>query len=296
MTNLRVGTRGSELALEQTRSVVAQLRKLEPSLVIEEVIIKTHGDDAAEKRIEADWPVGGFVSAIESALLDGVVDFAVHSCKDLPTSPTLGLTIAAIPLREVAHDLLVSHVAVTLNSIPPGFRVGTGSPRRAAQLRQIAAVEIIPIRGNVPTRLAKVDGAQLDAVVLAAAGLRRLGVRPPHCVELPVEAFPPAPAQGALAIQTKEDSPVYEMLRGIDHEPSRRAVNAERSFLRGVGGGCHRAVGALAKAGRKKITLRGQLFSEDGKHVVEGVEEGDDPAVVGEALAARLIRELQDAS
>ncbi len=292
MTRLRVGTRGSDLALWQSRWVADRLREAHPSLTIEEVIIKTHGDLATEQRFDGDWPVGAFVGAIERALSAQRIDLAVHSYKDLPTASASGLVIAAVPPREVVHDVLVTREAVDLSRLRPGFRLGTSSPRRAAQFRRLGDVEIVEIRGNVPTRVAKIERENLDGVVLAAAGLRRLGINPPHRVDLPTDRFVPSPAQGALAIQTRESGDAWELVKVLDHETTRRGVEAERSFLGTVAGGCHVPIGALATLDGVTISLLGQLFSEDGTRVAEAVEVGDDPQQVGVCLANRLIDEL----
>jgi len=294
MTRLRVGTRGSDLALRQTRWVCDLLRAVHAGLELEEVVIKTHGDIATGQPLDTDFPVGGFVSAIEQALLEKRIDFAVHSYKDLPTAVTPGLMIAAVPKREVPHDVLVTLQPVDLAKLPRGIRLGTSSPRRAAQFRRIADVQIVPIRGNVPTRIAKVGQGEFDGVVLAAAGLKRLGLQPPNLIDLPVNRFVPAPAQGALAVQVREGDATVTILAVIEHNPSRRAVEAERSFLRHLHAGCHTPVGALAIVNGSTIALHGQLFSDDGLRMVEGVETGDDPQLVGSRLAERLAQELRE--
>src|SRR5262249_6572430 len=150
--------------------------------------------------------------ALELALLDRRIDFAVHSFKDLQTVETPGLVIAAVPKREAVNDVLLTKTRVELNNLPPGFRVGTSSPRRAAQLRRFGPVQIVAIRGNVPTRVKKLDGPDLDGVVLAAAGLRRLGISHPHQIDLPLHRFPPAPGQGALAIQARGGETTVNLL------------------------------------------------------------------------------------
>ncbi len=291
MTRLRVGTRGSDLALRQTRWVCGLLRVSRPSLEFEEVIIKTHGDIASGQPLDHDFPVGGFVSAIEAALLEGRIDFAVHSYKDLPTAAISGLVIAAVPQREAAHDVLITREPVTLSALPRGMRIGTSSPRRAAQLRRFADVVIVPIRGNVPTRVAKV-AQELDGVVLAAAGIRRLGLAPPNVIDLPLAQFVPAPAQGALAVQTRDEGTLTIPLGGVDDPPSRAAVEAERSFLYHIHAGCHTPVGALATVADGLVSLHGQLFSDDALHMVEGRESGPDPNAVGESLAQQLKNDL----
>lgn len=294
MTRIRVGTRGSDLALRQTRWVCDLLGAVHTGVEFEEVVIKTHGDIATGQPLDTDFPVGGFVSAIEQALLEGRIDFAVHSYKDLPTAATPGLMIAAVPPREVPNDVLVTGEPVVLLNLPRGIRLGTSSPRRAAQFRRLADVQIVPIRGNVPTRIAHVALGGIDGVVLAAAGLKRLGLRPSNLIDLPVDRFVPAPAQGALAVQVRDGDATSALLLSIEHEPSRRAVESERSFLRHLHAGCHTPVGALATMSGSTITLHGQLFSDDGLRMVEGVETGDNPQSVGARLAERLAQKLQE--
>ncbi len=293
MTRIRVGTRGSDLALWQTRWVCDRLRAAHDGLEIEEIIIKTHGDTATEQMFDADWPAGGFVGAIEQALSQQRIDFAVHSYKDLPTAVTEGLVIAAIPGREMVHDILVTREAVDLDHLPAGFRLGTSSPRRAAQFRRLGAVEIVAIRGNVPTRISKIEKQGLDGVVLAGAGVKRLGIKVPHSIDLPTDRFVPAPAQGALAIQARAESPASELVGVLDDAESRRRVSAERSFLGGINAGCHTPVGALAHIHGPSVSLHGQLFSDDGARVIEGVEVGEEPEAVGVRLAQRLIAGLK---
>jgi hydroxymethylbilane synthase len=289
---LRVGTRGSQLALTQTRWVCGQVREQTPSLTIEEVIIKTHGDIERDRPFDADWPVGSFVTALESALLVDDIDVAVHSYKDLPSLSTNGLVIAAVPAREVVHDLLVTRGPVDLYHLPAGFRVGTSSPRRTAQVRRLGNVEILPLRGNVPTRLEKLERGDYDAIVCAAAGLRRLGLEPAHAMELAPERFVPAPAQGALAIQTRDGDDAATIVGRLEHAETRVAVDAERTFLARIEAGCQTPVGAWASVDAGTITLRAQLFNEDGTGMVEGIETGDDPMAIGACLADRLLADL----
>jgi hydroxymethylbilane synthase len=292
MTQLRVGTRGSELALWQTRWVCDRLRELHPDLQIEEIIIKTHGDTAKDQLFSADWPVGGFVKALEDALTEGSVDFAVHSYKDLQTAVTAGLIIAAVPQRVAVHDVLLTRTDFDLSNVPAGFKIATSSPRRSAQLKRLGPVEIVPIRGNLPTRVAKLERENLDGVVLAAAGLARLGIKHPYTTDLPVDRFVPSPAQGALAIQAKAESEAAKIVGAIDHPLSHRAVNAERSFLAAINAGCHTPVGALAQIEDSGVSLHAQLFSDDGSKCVEGTESGDDPAEIGRRMADKLLAEL----
>lgn len=292
MTSLRAGTRGSDLALSQTRWVCERLRAAHTSIDIEEVIVKTYGDSAVAQPLGTGWPAGGFVGALETALARGDVDLAVHSYKDLPTAAAPGLVVAAVPRREVAHDILVTRKPVDLERLPAGFRIGTSSPRRAAQCRRLGDVAIVPIRGNVPSRIAGMAQNGLDGVVLAAAGVRRLGIDVPHRIDLPVDRFVPAPAQGALAVQARRGSRAAELVAVLNDASVARLVTAERSFLQGVAAGCHTPVGALATIEGALVCLRGQLFSDDGARVVDGTELGEDAGAVGRRLAARLRRAL----
>jgi hydroxymethylbilane synthase len=294
MTCLRVGTRGSDLALCQTRVVCDALRKLQPSLDIQEVVIKSHGDHLSEQPFGGDWPVGAFVQALEQALLNQQVDFVVHSFKDVQTAPTPGLTIAAVPAREVVHDVLLTKMPVSLDRLPAGFRVGTGSPRRSAQFRRLGPIQVVPIRGNVPTRIKKLDSPDLDGIVLAAAGLRRLGITQPFSTDLPLDHFLPAPAQGALAIQCRIGEAMVALLQPLEDSNTRATVEAERSFLRGVEAGCQTPAAALATLDGMDITLRAQLFSDDGLRLAEGTLTGQDPIALGLSMAERLVRELRE--
>jgi hydroxymethylbilane synthase len=259
-------------------------------------VIRTHGDLERERPFDETWPVGGFVTALESALRAGEIDVAVHSYKDLPSVSPEGLAIAAVPDREAVHDVLVTREAIDLDQLRPGFRVGTSSPRRAAQIRRAAAVEVLPLRGNVPTRLGKLETGQYDGIICAAAGLRRLGLEPAHLVILPPQRFVPAPAQGALAVQVRAGDPAVSIVSTLEHADTRRAVDAERAFLARAAAGCRTALGASARVEPDSLELRGQLFSDDGRRWAEGIESGSDPSSVGECLAERLLDELGERS
>jgi hydroxymethylbilane synthase len=285
---IRVGTRGSVLALWQTNWVCARLRELHPELELEQVVIRTHGDETPDAPFDASWPAGAFVSALERALRERRIDLAVHSCKDLPTASTAGISIAAVPEREVVHDVLLTADRVRLDSLPRGMRIGTGSPRRAAQLRRLGHVTIVPLRGNVPTRVEALRGGDLDGVVLAAAGLKRLGLTHPYAIELPAEQFVPAAGQGALAVQARDGDTAVAVAAELDDAPTRMAITAERSFLEGIEASCHTPTGAWATVRGPEILLRAQLFSDDYARVVEGAEEGRDPVTLGRRLADRL--------
>lgn len=294
MNVLRIGTRGSDLALWQTRWVIGELQKAHPDLKCEEVILKTHGDIEKDQLYDApNTPIGWFTSAIEKALLDGEIDCAVHSYKDLPSSSPNELVIAAVPPRVAAHDVIVTNSAVDLEHLPKTFRIGTSSPRRRAQLQYYLGIEGVDIRGNVPTRVAKVTSGELDGVVLAAAGLLRLNLQVPHLIDLPMDKFVPAPRQGALAVQTRRNSEAQDLISVLDDANSSSAVEAERAFLAELAAGCQTPVGAIAYVEDGTIKLCGQLFSDDGQFMVKSTESGGNPTEVGTKLAQHIAHELK---
>ncbi len=294
MTLLRVGTRGSDLAQTQTNWVCEKLRESYPSLDIELVIIKTHGDLVQNESFGPLWPVGAFVSAIETALLEERIDLAVHSYKDLQTATTDGLEVAATPLREVVHDVLLTAEKIQLDDLKSGARIGTGSPRRAAQLLRLGEFEVVPIRGNVPTRIDKLESEKLDGIVLAAAGLKRLGISWPNFIDLPTDSFLPAPAQGALAVQVRAGSKAAELANTINDQDTRRTVEAERNFLREIGAGCHTPVGALANVEGENVRLHARLFSDDYRLMVDGNTAAKESGVAGKRLAKELQTKLNE--
>jgi hydroxymethylbilane synthase len=242
---IRIGTRGSALALAQTGTIAAQLEAA--GARVELVTVVTPGDRSSAPIAEIG--VGVFTSALRDALADGTVDVAVHSYKDLPTAPDPRLSLAAVPPRQDPRDALVARDSLTLGELPPGSRVGTGSPRRAAQIQALGlGLEIVPVRGNVDTRIRKVTDGELDAVVLARAGLARLG-RLDVITEVldPIQVLP-APAQGALAVECRvDDVDTEHLLQSIvDDGATRAAVGAERAMLAALEAGCSAPVGALA--------------------------------------------------
>jgi hydroxymethylbilane synthase len=242
---IRIGTRGSALALAQTGTVATLLEQA--GATVELVTIVTPGDRSSAPIAEIG--IGVFTSALRDALADGTIDVAVHSYKDLPTKPDPRLSLAAVPQRADPRDALVARDSLTLGELPPGSRVGTGSPRRAAQLQALGlGLEIVPIRGNVDTRIRKVTDGEFDAVVLARAGLARLG-REDEITEVldPIQMLP-APAQGALAVECRvDDVDTEHLLRStMDDEATRFAVAAERAMLAALEAGCNAPVGALA--------------------------------------------------
>ena len=292
---LRVGTRGSALALAQSGGVAATLIA-ELGRQVEMVSVQTQGD-LSPAAISQLGGTGVFVTALRDALVRGDVDLAVHSYKDLPTAPADGLVIAAVPPREDARDVLVARDGLTLGELPAGSRVGTGSPRRTAQLLALGlGLEVVPIRGNVDTRIGKVHSGELDGVVLARAGLARLD-RLDEVTEVldPLQVLP-APAQGALAIECRaDDAEVIELLRALDHSDTRTAVAAERSLLAALEAGCTAPVGAMAEVAEgddgPEIFLRGLVAALDGTDVVRLSATGptSDALGVGTRLAAELL-------
>ena len=245
MTSIRIGTRGSALALAQTGTVADVLERAGAS--VELVTIQTPGDRSSAPIAEIG--VGVFTSALRDALADGTVDVAVHSYKDLPTAPDPRLSLAAVPPRADPRDVLIARDALTLGELPPGSVVGTGAPRRAAQLAALGlGLRIVPIRGNVDTRIRKVVDGEVDAVVLARAGLSRLGRLDEVTETLDQIQVLPAPAQGALAVECRVDDVDTEHLleSTVDDKLTRYAVAAERAMLAALEAGCQAPVGALA--------------------------------------------------
>ncbi len=296
--SLVVGTRGSALARWQTDYVIAALRRLVPSLQIETRIIKTLGDQDQVRPLGELGGTGVFTKAIEDALLAGEIDLAVHSLKDLPTETATGLTLAAIMERQDPRDVLVSRDGTRLLELPSGAKVGTSSARRTAQIRAIRPdLEIIPLRGNVDTRLRKAKTREYDAIVLAAAGLIRLGREAEIAEYLPLDRVLPDPGQGALALEVRADDTARQSLVAqLDHAPTRAAVTAERAYLRALGGGCRMPIGAYAENRESELRLYGVVASLDGSKMVRGARTGTpgDAEDVGRQLAARLLAQGAD--
>jgi hydroxymethylbilane synthase len=279
------------LALAQSGLVARAIheRTGEP---VELVEIVTSGDRSSAP--VAQLGVGVFVSALRDALLSKEIDVAVHSYKDLPTAPAEGLVIAAVPPREDPRDALVARDGRTLAQLPPGARVGTGAPRRIAQLRALGLpIETVPIRGNVDTRLRKVAAGELDAVVLAHAGLARLGRAQEATEILDPALMLPAPAQGALAVECRADDRLFDVLSTVDDPATRAAVDAERVLLATLEAGCSAPVAGLAEAsGDGEIHLRGAVLSPDGQVAFRLSRTGTlaDSASLGRLLAEDLLR------
>jgi hydroxymethylbilane synthase len=284
---LTIGSRGSKLALWQARWVLSHLEALGQRCRLE--VIRTTGDKITDVALSQVGAKGLFTKELEEALLDGAIDLAVHSLKDVPTVLPAGLTLVAIPEREDARDAVVGR---RLADLPRGAKVGTSSLRRAAQLRARRPDLVIePVRGNVDTRLRKLDEGQYDALVLAAAGLMRLGWED-RIVEILETGFMcPAVGQGALAVEGRdEDGPVREACRGLDHQETRAAVTAERAVLASLGGGCQVPIGAHAQVAGGLIYLRAVVVSPDGSRLVSGESEG--PAAAAEQTGRELGEKL----
>jgi hydroxymethylbilane synthase len=294
-TTLRLGTRRSALALTQSQWV-ADAVTAATGTPVELVHIVTEGDRSSAAIAQLGG-TGVFVTAIRQALLEGTVDLAVHSYKDLPTAPEPGLILAAVPLREDPRDALVARDGLTLGELPPGAKVGTGAPRRVAQLRALGlGLDVVPIRGNVDTRMGRVTPGDLDAVVLARAGLTRLGRLDAVTETLDPLQVLPAPAQGALAVECRaDDQRTRELLAPLDDAGTRACVVAERSTLAALEAGCSAPVAAYAEVAEGEIGpelfLRASVTALDGSDAVRDSITGPlgDAAALGRALAAELL-------
>ncbi|OPX16692.1 hydroxymethylbilane synthase [Gordonia sp. i37] len=306
---IRVGTRGSLLARTQTQTIIDAL--IAAGHPAESVIIKTAGDASAAP--VAEIGVGVFTTALRNALHDGRIDVAVHSYKDLPTAPDPGLVIAAVPPREDPRDALVSKGRQVLGELPPGSTIGTSAPRRAAQLKALGlGLEIRPLRGNLDSRLGKVASGELDAVVVARAGLVRIGRADEVTEAFDPVVLLPAPAQGALAVECRsDDAQLVRTLAELDDESTRASVDAERAVLAALEAGCTAPVGAIAEVvesldddGRifVELSLRAAVAAEDGSDVIRASVVGpvDRADQLGRDLAAELLElgagELVDSS
>jgi len=296
LARLRVGTRASRLALWQTDYVIARLQEAWPGLTVERVPIRTLGDRVTNVPLPRIGDKGLFTRELEDGLRDRTIDLAVHSLKDLPTAPPAGLVIAAVLEREDPRDALVALRATTLDALPSGASLGTSSLRRRAQvLGRRPDLALQDLRGNVPTRLEKVLRGELDAAVLALAGLRRLGLDR-HAVQvLDSDVLLPAPGQGAMAVQTREDPRLLRLLAPLDHRATRLATTAERALLAVLEGGCHVPVGALAAGDAEgQLHLDGLVASLDGRVIIRcrvagAVSSEAEAVTLGAAAARRLL-------
>ncbi len=294
MNTLRFGTRGSNLALWQTNHMMGLLVAALPALQVEYEIIKTRGDQVLDTPLPLIGGKGVFTAELESALYEKRIDCAVHSLKDLPTHPPEGLVIGAISERANPADVLISRHGYTLATLPKGARVGTSSYRRSAQLlHKRPDFNILDIRGNVDTRIRKAlaEDGEYDAIVLAYAGLERLGRIDAISQVLDLDDMLPAPGQGAIAVQTRDESALVQMLEPIHHRETALAVTAERAFLMGLGGGCSLPIAAYAHLVGDQLHLRGRVTSLDGTQQIDVaiVTSVHNPYDVGLALAQEAL-------
>lgn len=293
---IRAGTRGSRLALIQTELTLDALRTAHPDLSFEVVTVTTQGD-ANRTAPLAGMGLGVFVTEIERLLETGAIDLAVHSLKDLPTQLPAGMALGAVLERADPRDALATHLGTTLADFPSGGRIGTSSPRRAAQLAAIRPdLQIIPIRGNVETRLRKAAGDECDGAILAAAGLLRLGLSDAITEYLPPQEFVPPPGQGAMAIEIRaQDHWMQNIVTAAHHQPTATATAAERAFLQALGGGCQVPVGAYATPDaanpNAQLRLTAYIASPDGSTAYRATVSGD--AAAPEQLAAAAWDELR---
>jgi hydroxymethylbilane synthase len=289
---LRIGTRQSRLALAQAAIAADTLRPVAGDAEL--VPIATRGDAISARQPNGRWVAtdGQFTRELERALLAGEIDLVVHSYKDLPTEPVRDLMIGAVLERADPRDCLLTRTGLGLADLPFGARIGTSSPRRAAQLAAVRADLIaMPIRGNVESRIRRLDTGELDGLVLAAAGLDRLGIPVPPAARLPLDIMLPAPAQGALALQARTaDIPLIELLATIDHAPTRIAVEAERRLLRRIGGGCLAPLGALGEVQGDRLQLRAAYEDGTGAQVRA---EADGLASASDAVVARVAEQIE---
>lgn len=291
--NIKIGTRGSKLALTQANFVADSLKKISLEITAEICIIKTSGDIMQDVSLMKIGGKGVFVKEIEDALLSGTVDLAVHSMKDVPTEIPAGLVFRAIMQREDARDVLVSKDNIKIEFMPRGARIGTGSMRRSSQLVSVLPdLSIVPLRGNLETRLKKIETENLHGVILAAAGMKRLGLAERISQYLPIETMLPAVGQGALGLEIRDsDDELRKILAKLNHAQTAAEVTAERSFLRHMGGGCLLPIAAFGKLEGDKLTLTGLVAAPNGASVIRdkvggGIAEAEE---LGKRLADIII-------
>jgi hydroxymethylbilane synthase len=290
MARLRIGSRGSQLARWQSNHIAALLRARGHGVEIE--IIKTTGDNITDVALAKVGTKGMFTKEIEEALAANQVDLAVHSLKDLPTETPSGFEIAAVTKRDDPRDVLCSPKYASIEALPNAARVGTSSLRRQAQLKALRPdLDIHPLRGNVDTRLAKLEAGEYDAVILAAAGLARLGKTALVKQVIPADIVCPAAGQGALAIEARAgDTAVLQALAFLDDPAARAATACERALLGRLGGGCQVPIGALAEVRNGRLHLQAVVARPDGSEVLRESADGDDPFQLGESVGDTLLR------
>jgi len=297
LVKLVIGSRGSKLALTQTYWVRDRLQAHNDSLEIEVLEIRTTGDQATGS-LRSFGGAGVFTKELERALLEGQIDLAIHSLKDLPTQMHPELALVATPEREDVRDALIGPDLSSLADLPNGARLGTGSLRRRAQLKALRPdLEILDIRGNLDTRIDKAMRGECDAVVLAVAGLNRLGWQQRIGVHLSLDQVLPAPGQGALGLQMRADNPLKSYVGALNHAPTQAAVQAERQLLQTLRAGCHAPVGAWARLEEDQLTLDGLVGHPDGTEMLRARHSAPltDAQLLGEAVAAALREQGADA-
>jgi hydroxymethylbilane synthase len=292
--NIKIGTRGSKLALTQANLVAEKIKKEAPDVNIEICVIKTSGDIMQDISLLKIGGKGVFVKEIEDALLSGAIDLAVHSMKDVPTQTPPGLVFAAVLEREDVRDILVSRGARKIEQMRKGAKIGTGSMRRSAQLlAMLPDLEIVSLRGNLDTRLKKIDTENLDGVIVAAAGVKRMGLAGKITQYLPVEMMLPAVGQGALGLEIRaDDNRLKELLTKINHVPTHTEITAERAFLRHLGGGCLLPIAALGKLSGDRLSLEGLVAAPRGSNVIRDKVQGT--AGEAEEMGKRLAEMIME--
>lgn len=296
---IRVGTRGSNLALIQTNWAIDRLKEKFPEVEFEVKIIKTKGDKILHLSLDKIGDKGLFVKEIESQLLEGEIDLAVHSMKDMPAEVVEGLKFAAVPKREDPRDVIILREGLnSFDELPIGATIGTGSKRRKYQLlRKRPDLNIVPIRGNIETRISKIESENLDGIVLAASGVIRADLEEKITEFLPVDLMIPAPAQGALALEIREnDEELEKMIDAIKDEISQIQTDAERSYLAGIDGSCHIPMGAYCEVDGEKLILTGIFGDEDGEKITVASLEGekDNPKELGSNLAKLVLKKHRE--
>ncbi len=288
-----MGTRGSALALTQSRWVAERLKSQTPDMTVEIIVIKTKGDVLKDVPLSKFGGKGLFVKEIEDALLRKEIDIAVHSMKDVPAELPDGLEIGAVPEREDPRDVLISRDGGKIEDMPTGARIGTGSLRRGFQLQHLfPGMEIVPLRGNLDTRIRKIQTENLDGIIVAAAGMRRMGWADRISQFIPVEIMLPPVGQGVLAIESrKDDEETRNVLSFLNHPQTWVEVSAERAFLKRLGGGCHLPIAAYGVKKGDGLTITGLLGSLDGRVMIKDEVKGHsrDAGELGLALAERIL-------
>ncbi|MBC7100142.1 hydroxymethylbilane synthase [Methanothermobacter tenebrarum] len=287
---MKVGTRGSRLALKQTEDIIAKLSRIIPDR-IEKVIVKTSGDKIKDSQLYKIDRKGIFTKELDNAVLEERVDFAVHSLKDVPTEIDEDLTIAAVPEREPPHEVLVSRL--DWDELPANSRIGTSSLRREAFCKHYKKeFKLEPLRGNIDTRIRKVMEGEIDATIMAEAGLKRLGLEENIKRRFPLKYITPAAGQGALAVITRKDNPKLDLIKKLNHYRSLQEVKAEKSVLKGLGVGCQWPLGVIAQARNKKLYLYAILLSREGDILSQVTLEG--PINKAQELGERAANEMED--